>query len=102
MLRIYLRRCLQVVIGGRDYTAFHVCPDLPAWGKGWRWEVRVKRLRVRVVVCCTLTHSLKLLDIELGRIDQTCTKGIFDDFVGCVDTKFPEDVLAVCGYGVYA
>ncbi len=71
-------------------------------GKGWRWEVRVKRLRVRVVVCCTLTHSLKLLDIELGRIDQTGSEGIFDDFVGGVDAKFPEDVLAVRGYGMYA
>ena len=42
------------------------------------------------------------LNIKLGGIDEAGTEGVFDDFVGGVDAKFAEDVLAVGGDGVYA
>ena len=43
-----------------------------------------------------------LLNIELGRINETGSERVFNDFVGGVDAKFTENVLAVGGDGVYA
>ena len=42
------------------------------------------------------------LDVELGRIYQAGAEGVLDCFVGCVDTQFAEDVLAVGGDGMDA
>ena len=42
------------------------------------------------------------LNVEFRGINETGSERVFNDFVGGVDAKFAEDVLAVGGYGVYA